>query len=294
MNRRKFIVQSGIVASLAYAAPGTLLSSHNVKAKNIGLQLYTVRDLMSSNALDTLKQVAKIGYKHVECAGYRNGMFYGYDRKAFKTILDDLGLKMYSGHAMTGFGMPEGTFSMTHKWDQYCEDAAYVGQKYIVCAYFMDGERKTADDYKKIADLFNTCAETAKKYGLQFCHHNHDFEFFKVDGEVPYDILLNRTDKKLVKFEIDHYWTKKAGVDSIQLMKDHPGRFPLFHIKDMDNTPKQAFTEVGTGVIDWKSIFSVSEKAGMDLYFVEQDACVKMPPMESIAVSFANLNAMAF
>jgi sugar phosphate isomerase/epimerase len=201
---------------------------------------------------------------------------------------------MYSGHAMTGNGMPQGMYSMTYKWEQYCEDAAFVGQKYIVCAYFLDSERKTADDYKKIADLFNTCAETAKKYGLQFCHHNHDFEFVPLDGQVPYDILLKRTDKDLVKFEIDHYWTRKAGVDSIQLMKDNPGRFPLFHIKDMDNTPKQAFTEVGTGVIDWKPIFAMSEKAGMDLYFVEQDVCTRMTPMESIALSFRNLNAMSF
>jgi sugar phosphate isomerase/epimerase len=294
MNRRKFVIKAGIAGSLACIAPHILFSSHGIKVKNIGLQLYTVRDQMSSNALDTLKRIAQIGYSHVECAGYRNGIFYGYDRSTFKSILNDLGLKMYSGHTMTGQGLPQSAYSMTYKWEQYCEDAAFVGQKYIVCAYFMDGERKTADDYKKIADLFNTCAETAKKYGLQFCHHNHDFEFFKVDGEVPYDILLNRTDKELVKFEIDHYWTRKAGVDSIKLMQDNPGRFPLFHIKDMDNTSKQAFTEVGTGVIDWKPIFAMSEKAGMDLYFVEQDACTKMTPLESIALSFQNLNAMTF
>lgn len=294
MNRRTFVAQTGIAGALAWAATEMLFARSTSVASNIGLQLYTVRDQMAANAQDTLKQVAAIGYKHVECAGYRNGMFYGFDRSAFKKMLDDLGLKMLSGHAMTGNGMPQGTYSMTYKWEQYCEDAAFMGQKYIVCAYFLDSERKTADDYRKIADLFNSCAETAKKYGLQFCHHNHDFEFFQLNGEVPYDILLQRTDKELVKFEIDHYWTKKAGVDSIKLMNDNPGRFPLFHIKDMDSTTEKSFAEVGTGVIDWKPIFGMSKKAGMDLYFVEQDVCTKMTPMESIAISYKNLNAMAF
>jgi sugar phosphate isomerase/epimerase len=258
-----------------------------------GVQLYTVRDAMSDKPVATLKAISEMGYHYVECAGYQNGKFYGQTRDNFKSILRDMNLEMPSGHTMTGNGLPEGTYSMKHKWEKVCEDAAFMGMKYIVCAYFFEGERKTIEDYKKHAALMNQCAEKAKEYGLVFCHHNHDFEFQAIGGVVPYDILLSETDAQLVKFELDHYWTKKAGIDSIKLMKTHPGRFPLFHIKDMENTPEKAFAEVGSGTIDWKKIFRAASKAGMAYFFVEQDIC-KRDPMESIKMSHSYLKSLTF
>ena len=139
----------------------------------------------------------------------------------------------------------------------------------------------------------NRCGEIAQKYGLQFCHHNHDFEFQAIGGIIPYDILLNETDAKLVHFEIDHYWTKKAGVDSIGLMKKHPGRFPLFHIKDMEKGPEKSFAEVGSGVINWKKIFQAGDKGGMKFFFVEQDKCTR-DPMESIKMSYQFLKTFTY
>jgi len=259
------------------------------KLSNVGLQLYTVREDMKSNPSGTLKKIAEIGYSHVECAGYYNGNFYGKSKAEFKAMLDKYELKMWSGHTNTGFGKPEGTYSMSNNWESVCEDAVFMGQKYIGCGYFEVGERKSIDDYKRHAALFNKCAETANQYGLTFFHHNHDFEFLPIDGTVPYDILLNETDKSLVRFELDHYWTKKANVDSVQLMNKHNGRFPLWHIKDMADTTERSFTEVGTGIINYKSIFTSNPKKYMDLYYIEQDSNHKGSALQSIEISFKNL-----
>ncbi len=160
---------------------------------------------------------------------------------------------------------------MLHDWDRAVDDAAAVGVKYMVCAYLSAEERGGLDHYKQLADQFNTAGEKCKKSGMQFCYHNHDFEFEEKDGQLPYNILLNNTNKDLVKMELDLYWATKAKHDPIELFNAHPGRFPLWHVKDMDNTPKQAFTEVGNGVIDFKKIFEQANKAGLKYFFVEQD-----------------------
>ncbi len=295
MHRRTFLEIGSTTAIGAMSIPNWaefLFKGDGLK--NIGLQLYTVRDDMQKNPVSTLKKIAEIGYSHVECAGYKNGSFYGKEKLEFKNILTDLGLKMHSGHAMTGYGMPQGTCSLTYEWEKYCADAAYLGQKYIVSAYFLEGERKTLDDYRRHADLFTKCALVAKKHGLTFCHHNHDFEFIPIEGVVPYNIFIKETDASLVKFELDLYWSHKANVDIDKLISENPERFALFHIKDMDNSPEQFFTEVGNGIIDWKKVFRLSKTAGMDLFFVEQDVCRNMTPLESIEVSYKYLNNFKF
>ena len=290
MLRRNFIKNTTMLsASALLVNPLELDFVPKANLKNVGLQLYSVREDMNKDALGTLSQIKSIGYSHVESAGYNKRQFYGKSKDDFKMILEDLGLKMYSGHTATGIGTGKDSYNMSYNWEAVCEDAAFMGQKYIVCGWFAPDERKTIDDYKRIAQLFNKCGEKSKEYGLQFCHHNHDFEFFLIDGIVPYDILLNETDKNLVKFELDHYWTQKANVDSIQLMNKHAGRFPIWHIKDMDNTPSKSFTEVGSGIINYTSIFTSKAKKYMDLYFIEQDSNHKGSPLQSIDISFKNL-----
>jgi len=293
MLRRDFIKNTTMLSATALVVnPLDWEFGPKVDLTNIGVQLYTVRTEMENDPLGTLKQIKAIGYNHVESAGYGARKFYGQTKENFKMILRDLGLEMYSGHTMTGFNAAKDSYNMSNNWEAVCEDAAFVGQKYIACGWFFPDERKTIDDYKKHADLFNKCGQKAKEYGLQFCHHNHDFEFFPIDGIIPYDILLTETDKNLVKFEVDHYWTRKANVDTKKLIKKNQGRFPLFHIKDMDNTPEKSFAPVGTGIIDWKQVFKLAPKAGLDLFFVEQDTCTKMTPLESIKVSFDNLRKL--
>ena len=250
------------------------------KKKRIGVQLYTVRDAMQKDPAGTIAKVAAIGFNSVENATYTGSQnFYGMNAKAYAKLLKDNGLINPSGHYRWGLdekgGIMKGT--MLHEWDKAVEDAATVGIKYMVCAWLSPDERGVLDQYKKLAADCNKAGEACKKAGIQFCYHNHDFEFEKEDGKYKYDVLLNETDKDLVKMELDLYWVARAEQNAVELFNQHPGRFPLWHVKDMDNTPKHAFTEVGNGVIDFKKIFASANKAGMKYFFVEQDFCPGSP-----------------
>ena len=282
-SRRSFIKSSSLLSAGVLLAPSIL----KYKSSYIGLQLYTVRDAMEKDAAGTLAKVASIGYNSVENATYTGTQtFYGLDAKAYAKLLKDNGLMNPSGHYRLGEdekgGIMKGT--MLHEWDKAVDDAATVGIKYMVCAWLSPDERGGIDHYKKLAAECNKAGERCKKAGIQFCYHNHDFEFEKENDSYKYDTLLNETDKDLVKMELDLYWVTKAGLDAVDLFNQHPGRYPLWHVKDMDNTPDKAFTEVGNGVIDFKKIFKNADKAGLKYFFVEQDKCPGSP-FDSIAQS---------
>jgi sugar phosphate isomerase/epimerase len=256
--------------------------------KLIGLQLYTVRDAMAADPAGTLAKVAKLGYNSVEGATYTGTQkFYGLSPKEFAALLKQNGLIMKSAHYRLGEEKNQGADvqgTILHNWQKAVDDAAEAGVHYMVCAYLSEPERGNAAKYTALAATLNKSAETVKKAGLQLCYHNHDFEFKKVDGKLPFDIILAETDKELVKIELDLYWASKVNVDPVSLFNKHKGRFPLWHVKDMDKTPERAFTEVGNGTIDFKRIFAHATIAGLKYFFVEQD---KTPgdPFESIAKS---------
>ena len=264
-------------------------SAFKNKSPLIGLQLYTVRDLMDKDPEGTLAKVAQIGYTSVEGATYTGTeKFYGTSPKEFKKVLKQNGLVMLSAHYRLGEEKPKGVIqqgTILYDWNKAVDDAAEVGLKYMVCAYLADVERGDLDHYKKVVEQLNIAGERCKKSGIQLCYHNHDFEFIKQGDTYPYNILLG-SDKNLVKMEIDLYWIKKAGQDAIKLFHEHPGRFPLWHVKDMDNTPQQNFTEVGSGVIDFKEIFKYKNLAGMKYFFVEEDKCPGSP-LDSITKSIS-------
>ncbi len=275
-TRRSFIKQTSLFSVAAFADPMFLLKS---KAK-VGLQLYTLRNEIFKDTRGVLKKVAALGYREVESFGYKDGKYFGLTPAEFASVLKNNGLSHPSGHYM-----------LTHlsgDWNKAIEDAKTAGQQYMVLAYLMPDERKSIDDYKKIASQINVAGEACKKAGIQFAYHNHDFEFADMNGQHGYDIFLKETDPNLVKFELDLYWVSFAGKDPVEMFKQHPGRFPLWHVKDMDNTPKKFFTEVGNGVIDFKRIFAASQTAGMKHFFVEQDVCPG-PPMVSIEKSIQYL-----
>jgi sugar phosphate isomerase/epimerase len=297
-TRRSFLKSSAVYSAGILAAP-SLSSFASAASPVIGLQLYTVRDLMKADPKGTLAQVAKIGYNSLEGATYTGTeKFYGMDPRTFSGVLKQNGLVMRSCHYRLGEdAKPEdltnGVFQGTilHDWQKSVDDAAMIGIKYMVCAWLSEKERVGLDHYKKMAEWFNTAGMTCKKAGIQFCYHNHDFEFDKQGGTIyPYDILLNNTDPNLVKMEMDMYWVTKAGQNPEKLIDAHPGRFPLWHLKDMDNTPQHSFTEVGNGVIDFKKIFKLKSKAGMKYFFVEQDKCPGSP-LDSIAKSIKYIKA---
>ncbi|RYU89445.1 sugar phosphate isomerase/epimerase [Mucilaginibacter terrigena] len=290
-SRRSFLKSTAVVSAGLLMAPQLFAGD---KKRYVGVQLYTVRDAMAKDPVTTLAKVAKVGFNSVEGATYTGTQkFYGMEPAAFKKVLSDNGLIMPSGHFMLGEGMPNTKGTISNDWQKAVDDAAAVGLQYMVCAYLLDNERGTLDHYKETADKLNKAGEIAKKAGIQLCYHNHDFEFASQDGKYPYDVLLENTDADLVKMEMDIYWMFKAKQDPIAMFEKHPGRFPLWHVKDMDNTPKQMFTEVGYGVIPFKEIFKHTKTSGLKYFFNEQDICPG-DPFVSITKSYNYMAANKF
>ncbi|MFT6897780.1 MAG: sugar phosphate isomerase/epimerase [Paraglaciecola sp.] len=254
-SRRAFVKLS--MAALAMTAlPGSLAFAAGSVA-SVGLQLYTLRDMMAVSVPATLKLVAAVGYKELEFAGY-----YGHKPSEIKALLNGEGLSAPSAHiALTEFD--QGV-------NKVIDHALEVGHKYIVIPYLTEEQRGTGIDiYKKLAQKCNTIGEACNKAGLKLAYHNHDFEFEMRDGQLPYDVLLNDTDKNLLAMEMDLFWMVKAKQDPLAYFKQHPGRFKLWHVKDMDEAGN--FADVGTGTIDFKPIFAQSALSGVEHRFVERD-----------------------
>ena len=277
-SRRDFIKQSSLFTAGLMIGPSDIFK---VK-KSVGVQLYTLRNDIAKDPKGTIQKVAALGYKEVETFGYRDGKFFGMSPSEFKSFLKSVDLKSPSGHYVPGgFFMAE---NWQEKWKPLVADAKTVGQKYVTIPYLEDTYRKSADQYKALAEKLNEAAKITKDAGLKLAYHNHDFEFKDLGGQSGFDILLKETDPKLVDFELDLFWAVKAGHNPVDLFKASPGRYAMWHVKDMDNSEKKTFTEVGNGTIDFKTIFANEKVSGMKHYFVEQDVCPG-PPVESISKS---------
>lgn len=277
-SRREFLRQSSLLTAGLFITKDDFFKTQ----KNIGVQLYTLRGDMGKDPKGTLQKLAQLGYKEVETFGYNQGKWFGMTAAELKTVLKDNGLSSPSGHTFPG-----GIFlkdGWEDNWKKAVDDSRALGQKYIVIPWLEEPNRKPIDNYKKIAEGLSKAAVICKQAGSQIAYHNHDFEFMTSDGQTGFDILIKETDPSLVKLELDIYWAVKAGRDPIQLFADHPGRFAMWHVKDMDKTEKKFFTEVGNGSIDFKSIFAKAKQSGMKHFFVEQDICPG-PPIESVAKS---------
>lgn len=288
MTRRDLLKQMAWVTAGSFMINEAM--AFDVKNKKVGVQLYTLRNQIGKDAKGTLKKVAELGFGEVENFGY-SGKFFGMTPAEYKSVLDDLGLTAPSGHYMYGnFGNKKIPGTVLNGWEKAVEDAAAIGQQYMVIAYLMPEERGDIDNYKRTAEGISKAAEVCKKSGIQLCYHNHDFEFEAQNGILPFDILTKETSAELVKIELDLYWASKAGQDPVSLFKQHKGRIALWHVKDMDNTPKKHFTEVGNGVIDFASIFKNAKASGMKHFFVEQDECPGSP-FDSIAKSIGHIKS---
>lgn len=279
-SRRKFI-KTG-----ALAIAGTAMFSNEIfaakKRKEIlGIQLYSVRDDMMKDPSGTLKQLADMGYKYVEHANYINRKFYGYSASEFKKVLDDLGLKMPSGHTVMGkqhWDVDKKDF--TDAWKYTVEDAAICGQRYVISPWLDVSMRKTIDDFKAYMDVFNKSGELCNKSGMKFGYHNHDFEFTTVLGDTKlYDLILQNTDPKLVAQQMDIGNMYGAGGRALDILKQYPGRFELMHVKDEIKSDKKDAMEgyestiLGAGVIPVKEIVDMFQKSGGTTHFiVEQES----------------------
>ena len=288
MNRRTFLGTATTVTA------ATLLTSRlgwaaEHKIDKVGVQLYTVRDLMKDDFDGTIAKVAQAGYKEVEFAGY-----FGRTGQQVREVCQKNGLDPVSTHVQYD--------ELDDKFPSVIETSKTIGLKYIVCPWIPEELRKSPDIWKQAAEKFNRCGELSSKAGMQFAYHNHWFEFLPTGGKLPYDELLKMCDAKLVKMEMDLCWITAAGGDPLKYFNQYPGRFPLVHVKDLKTLPKistggaQNFgdtvdlTEVGSGTIDWKRIFAQSEKGGIKHYIVEHDH--PKQPIESIRASYEYLSKL--
>jgi len=277
MERRDFLGTAGAIA-LGAMLPPACRTAHGAKIDKIGIQLYTVRDQMKADFEGTLAKIAQIGYKEVEFAGY-------FDRTPadVRAILERNGLAAPSTHMMS---------DNTEGWKKAIDLAKAVGHDYLVAPWIPEQRRMTLDGWKRIGEEFNRVGQMAKDAGIQFAYHNHDFEFPKMEGQVPYDVLLQSTDPKLVQLEIDLYWITKAGQDPLAYFSRWPGRVPLVHVKDAMAGPERKMVDVGQGSIDWKRIFAKRDQAGIKHFFVEHDQPPQ--PFDDVTTSFNYLKNLEF
>jgi sugar phosphate isomerase/epimerase len=284
------VISKSKMKTLANHISGPVVT--DLKKFGVGLQLYTIRDAMGKDVPGSLKKVSDIGFKNLELASYDNGKFYGYAPAEFKKMVNDLGMEIISSHAGVS---PKGITDDEAK--KMAEDHAKLGAKYCMQPYVADEDRKSVAGYEKMVAEWNKVAKIMKANGVQFGYHNHNFEFGTVEGKVPYfDIFLPEMDKNFMTMELDLFWTTKAGQNPVELFKKYPGRFQLFHMKDMYTkeapffkTASSDYAPVGEGLINFKEILAAKDIAGMKYFFVEQDSTKDGKPFDAIKTSITNL-----
>ncbi|MEP7321174.1 MAG: sugar phosphate isomerase/epimerase [Saprospiraceae bacterium] len=256
INRRNFILQSSLAA---LAIPSiTSMDGASGRKKNIGVQLYSVRVEMNQDAKGTLSKLAAMGYNQIESFRGPKGLYCGLTPKEMAQTCKDLGMDLRSGHV-----------HIDKDWLQTIDLAAQSGQEYLIVAS-MTTKGQTVSNYKEVADAFNKAGEQCKARGLKFGYHNHEYEFESENGQVLFDVLVQNTDPKLVNLELDLGWVIAAGKKPMDYFNKYPGRFPLWHLKDMNLTEKKS-TEFGKGQLDIAGLLKEYKKSGMKYFFIEQE-----------------------
>jgi sugar phosphate isomerase/epimerase len=278
-DRRTFLSNLALAAVAVPSARlfGGALTMRAARLQRIGMELYTVRSLTAKDLAGTLAQLAKIGYKEVEFAGYQ-----GHTAAEVRAMLDQNGLTAPSAHV--------DIVKIETDADTMFADAKVVGHKWITVASLPRGSRQTVDDWKQMAARFNAAGKkvTAAGFGLAF--HNHNDVFKKAGDELPIDILMHETDPALVSYQMDVYWVVNGGGNPVELLGKYPGRFKMLHLKDSMGPPDQKMADVGSGTIDFKAILSHAK--GIENYFVERDD--PTDPMASAAASYNYLSHLEY
>jgi sugar phosphate isomerase/epimerase len=294
MDRRGFlkISSAGAAGVMALSPLGlTSCADSDRKRFGVGLQLYTIRDAMGADVVGSLEKISLLGYRYVEMASYSDGKFYGYAPAEFKKMVDGLGMNVLSSHTQVEAA------GITLDNAKIMADAhAELGVKYCVQPWVEEADRNI-ESYKKMIGGWNEVGQIMKNVGIQFGYHNHNFEFENIDGIIPYyDIFMPEMDADLITMEIDLFWVSKAGQDPVEMFNKYPGRFQLFHMKDMHtneapffDVTKDDISAVGAGVIDFKRILAAKEVAGMKYLFVEDDNQGMGKPFEALETSIYNL-----
>lgn len=290
MKRRHFLQQSTVLgAGLALGLPN-LAFAHTPKYK-IGLQLFTVRDAMAKDPLGTLKRLKAMGYQDFETYGFdpKTETIYGYSLSEFKTVLDDLGLTTTSGH----YGFSD-YFNATEdelRWfvDQCIKAAKTLESPYITWPW-IHPDHRNAEDFQRLAVLLDRIGEQITAAGLNFAYHNHGYEFEDWGGTTGFDIILKHTNPDWVKLQMDMYWAVHSGITPKEMVAQQPGRYVMWHIKDMHKTSRD-YTELGNGSIDYVTMLPNPETSGLKYYYIEQGGNFAVNSMESVATSIAYFKA---
>ncbi len=301
-SRREFLKKT------AFAAAGTSLFSQTIFAaarskKTLGLQLYTVRDDMKKDPLNTLKQLSAIGWVNVEHANYADRKFYGYAAAEFKKILDGMGFKMISGHTPMGpqhWDAAKNDFTDAWKWT--VDDAATLGQHYVISPWLDDSLRKSYDDLLRFLEVFNKSGELCKKAGMKFGYHNHNFEFStSLNNMKIFDIILAHTDRSLVAQQLDIGNMYGVGGRAADIIRQYPGRFELMHVKDEIKSAKGEMgdgyesTIIGKGIMNVKEIVDLAEKSGGTTQFIiEQESYQGKTPIDCSKEDFLVMKQWGF
>jgi sugar phosphate isomerase/epimerase len=290
LSRRKFLVNGSLSLAGTMFLSNNIFANKNAVTTTLGIQLYSIRDDMKKDPLGTLKQLAAMGYKNVEHANYVDRKFYGYTATEFKKVLNDLGLKMPSGHTvMSDKHWDKATKDFTDAWKQTVEDAATAGQKYVISPWLDESLRKDYDGLVSFLDVFNKSGELCKKSGMKFGYHNHDFEFkYSLKDKKIYDIILEHTDPTLVIQQIDIGNMYGAGGRALEILKKHPGRFESMHVKDEikakgkgEMNDDYESTILGKGILPVKEIADLFRKLGGTTEFIiEQESYQGKTPLE--------------
>ena len=285
INRRDFIIQSTSVASASFLALHGFNNASPAKYK-MGLQLFTIREPLSKDVVGTIKKIASIGYEDCETYGYdpEQGKYYGLKASAFKQLLAENKMITTSGHYDFTKYFDKSADTMMQYVDQCIEGAHALGQRYITWPW-LDPAFWTLENFRLLTGKLNTIGERVNKAGLGFAYHNHDFEFVDYDGENGYDIIMRETDPALVKLQMDLYWILHSSkLSPSELFSRQPGRFVMWHIKDMDKISRD-YSELGNGSIDFTVILPEASRAGLQYYYIEQGGNFAKNPMQSITDS---------
>ncbi|MDH5599472.1 MAG: sugar phosphate isomerase/epimerase [Cyclobacteriaceae bacterium] len=323
MRRKEFIKSILLVSAMTGMSVKQSLAALSPlkKLKKPGIQLFSVPALLEKNFRGAITLLAEMGYKEVELFGpydysaqeakdswnsiksflpFGGGSgYFGLDEKQIASIMKESGITIPSIHT--------DLISLKTKMEHFAAASESLGFKYVVLPSIPENERKTMDDYKRMADTFNKIGEEAQKVGLRFGYHNHGYGLQEVDGNIPLQILLDATDPELVFLEMDIFWTFAGKADPLTYLKKYSGRYKLLHLKDMkekatfsgDGSDASQWielfpymTSIGEGVVDIQSIISTATKNGAEHFFVEQDM-VREPEI-ALKTSIDNLKLMKF
>ena len=256
ITRKTFLLQSGTFAVSTMMFPSIALASS--REEDLGVQLYTFREAMYIDPIRTIQRIADLGIKKIETAKSNKGLYYGLKPDEMQKICQDLGMNLISGHV-----------PLDNDWKQTINEAVASGQEYLICSS-MPFKGQTIEHYKEAALKFNQAGEDCKKMGLKFGYHNQSSEFESENDKVLYDVLLEHTDPDLVHMEMDLAMLVLVGKDPVSYFKKYPGRFPLWHLKDMIIKEKKSI-EFGKGSVDIPELLKYKKESGLKHIFIEQE-----------------------